>query len=211
MTQQSKFTDHLYIHKEGSGSMFCIFNSLANPEWEFLNMFKNNWNCSALFIKQVVGVCDWYLSEQQYIVDLINSYTKGRDLYLVGHSAGGSASIYYANKISNVVKVLGFSVQSSTAIRYNVDAPWVKYLISQSVPEVDYVNIASESKVPITILFDKLNCKKFDQLHIKRFQDKKVEITDYRVNNSEFAHRIPWDMKETGITRKVFEQIFNIL
>ena len=211
MTLRSKFIEHLYIHKDSSESMFCVFNSLANPEWEFLDMFKYNWDCSTLFIRQPHDKCDWYLSEQQYIVDLINSYSRDRDLYLVGHSAGGSASIYYSNKVNNVVKVLGFSAQSSTAIRYNLNAPWLKYLVNQSVPDVDYVKIVNRSKIPITILFDTINCKQFDQLHIKRFQDKKVEITDYRVNNLEFAHRIPWDMKENGNTRWFFKQIFNIL
>ena len=169
-------------------------------------MFRNNWSVNSIFFRQR-NKQDWYFSDMKEICDVINFY-RTKYLYFVGHSAGGSAALMYGSVFNNVKGILSFSPQSTTLESDNSNAPWLKTIIDNNVPYLNFFNMLKQNHV---IVYDRKNLKEFDKIHLNNFESVNSNICNYTVLNSEFTHRIPWDLRERGITRLFFSSVFKIL
>ncbi len=70
-------------HLVGAGApLFCVFNSLKNPEFEFKAMFEHAWPVNALFFRQERP--GWFLEHTDEIVAAIRGVEHHR-LFCCGH------------------------------------------------------------------------------------------------------------------------------
>jgi hypothetical protein len=184
--------------------LFCVFNSLKNPEFEFHSMFVNAWPVNALFFRQEEP--RWFLDSTDAIIDAIQQ-VEHSGLFCCGHSSGGSTAIRIG-AAAQARGVLAFSPQSSLSPAMNTGAPWLPALVSLG-SELDIA--ASSGATACTVVYSK-TCAAFDAVHRDRFKTTgAATMIEYDSQRPEYSHRVPWEMKERGETRAFFEGVFACL
>lgn len=192
---------HLVGH---SAPLFCVFNSLKNPEFEFMAMFEHAWPVNALFFRQEQP--GWFLEFTQDICEAIAG-VRHAGLYCCGHSSGGSTALRIGPLVG-ADAVLAFSPQSSLSPALNRGAAWLPELEALD-SELDIA--ASSGSGACTVVYS-TKCSPVDALHRDRFRAAgRVRVLEYDSQRPEYCHRIPWEMKERGETRHFFEEVFPCL
>ncbi|HEV8397064.1 MAG TPA: hypothetical protein VGQ37_22435 [Vicinamibacterales bacterium] len=187
-----------------SAPLFCVFNSLKNPEFEFLSMFEHAWPVNALFFREEQP--GWFLDFTQDICEAIRGVTHS-GLFCCGHSSGGSTAIRIGALVG-ADAVLAFSPQSSLSPSLNPGAAWLPELVALA-SELDIVGSAGATNC--TVVFS-TKCSPVDALHRDRFKAAGLaRVLEYDSQRPQYCHRIPWEMKERGETRRFFEEVFPCL
>ena len=192
-------------HLVGAGApLFCVFNSLKNPEFEFKAMFEHAWPVNALFFRQERP--GWFLEHTDEIVAAIRGVEHLR-LFCCGHSSGGATAIRIGALVA-AEAVLAFSPQSSLSPRLNPGAAWLSELEALG-SDLDIA--ASGGDTACTVVFS-TKCSPVDALHRDRFRAAgRARVVEYDSQRPEYCRRIPWEMKERGETRRFFEEVFPCL
>jgi hypothetical protein len=184
--------------------LFCVFNSLKNPEFEFLSMFQRTWPVNALFFREEDP--RWFLDSTQDICEAIRE-VEHSGLFCCGHSSGGSTAIRIGGA-TGAEAVLAFSPQSSLSPAENAGAAWLPELVALG-SELDIV--ASARMTRCTAVYSAM-CSPVDALHRDRFKAAgTVRILEYDSRRPEFAHRVPWEMMLREETCPFFEEVFPCL
>jgi hypothetical protein len=189
---------------DGAAPLFCVFNSLKNPEFEFEAMFVHNWRVNALFFRD--SEPRWFLDCTEAICEAIRG-VEHSTVYCCGHSSGGSTAIRIGGLLE-ARAVLAFSPQSSLSPSLNADAVWLPELLALG-SDLDIVSSAGRTNC--TVVYSALPSS-VDARHRDRFKAAgNARLIEYDTQRPEYCHRVPWEMKERGETRGFFEDVFPCL
>ncbi len=186
-----------------------VFNSLRNDKFEFLGMIAGTWRVNSVCFKE--NNANWFRAEEPELLEIINGLGVDRNsLYCCGHSSGGATAIK-VGCLLNVVKVLAFAPQSSLAVDLNRNSGWESEA-RRLDSTFDYVAFLQAHTRDTRYKVIYCPRRAVDQVHASRYAAiSSVEIEAFEVANTEYEHRIPWELKRLGMTRAFFEREFPIL
>ena len=186
-----------------------VFNSLRNDKYEFRDMIAGTWRVNFLCFKDCNS--NWFRAEEAELLEIVRGLAVDRTLFFCcGHSSGGATAIKIGS-IINAVKVLAFAPQSSLALELNEGAGWESHLrrLNSTFDYVEFVRGHTQNTRYKIIYCPR---RALDLIHAVRYSALPgVDIEAFEVANPEYEHRIPWELKRLGMTRRFFEKEFPIL
>jgi glycosyltransferase involved in cell wall biosynthesis/Tfp pilus assembly protein PilF len=186
-----------------------VFNSLRNSKYEFLDMIAATWRVNFICFKDRNS--NWFQAEEPEILEILNRLGVDRKtLFCCGHSSGGATAMKLGCLL-RANKVLAFAPQSSLELELNRDSGWEREIQSLN-STFDYVAFVREHTRDTRYKVVYCPRRAVDETHARRCgMIPAVELESFEVLNPEYEHRIPWELKQRGMTRDFFEKEFPVL